>query len=192
MPNQKRKEPPSSQISGATSPKKVKISIDDKEIEKRIKEMGQKCENSIQQYRNISWTEYARNAGTMVSHNFGNGLEDAVKCFGCRRLLPPVLITGDHIVPKSVKTKLRKTIAYQFDQLDQNLYEAVVDMPISGIRNHTLSQWVNTIKKYDLTLEKDVRNIQPLCWYCNSVKGPRFNVNPTSWRKNLIPMISAG
>jgi len=141
-----------------------------------IRKMGNKCHNSIKQFRNVDWTTYARISGNFVKHNFGLGPEPAVKCFGCHRLIPTVLITGDHIVPQSDKLALRRSIAYKTDRLEQRIYERVVTMALSTLRGDRDYKSIQLIKEYDKSLEKDNRNIQPLCWYCNTVKGNRENV----------------
>lgn len=141
-----------------------------------IEAMGQKCKESIQKFRQQKWTDYARTAGQYVKHNFGVGLEPAVKCFGCHRLLPPTLITGDHIVPKSNQKALREMIAYKLDGFNKEIYEKVVDIQVTPLRSEPIKEFIEAIKKYDITLEEDNRNIQPLCWYCNTKKGDRNNV----------------
>ncbi len=141
-----------------------------------IRTMAIQCEKSIRQFRNVDWTIYARISGNFVKHNFGLGPEPAVKCFGCHRLTPTVLITGDHIVPQSDKIALRRSIAYKTDGLKKDIYERVVGMALSSLRGDPDSKSIQLIQQYDEKLKDDNRNIQPLCWYCNTVKGNRENV----------------
>ena len=141
-----------------------------------IRTMGIQCDKSIKQFRNVDWTTYARISGNFVKHNFGLGPEPAVKCFGCHRLTPTVLITGDHIVPKFNKLALRRSIAYKTDGLEEGIYERVVRMALSSLLSDRDYKSIQLIQEYDKSLEKDNRNIQPLCWYCNTVKGNRENV----------------
>lgn len=138
--------------------------------------MADKCNHVSRNFRHMDWTTYARQAHILSTFNFGNGLEPAVKCFGCRRILPPVLITGDHITPQSDKQGLRESIAYRLDGFDQALYGAAIGARAASLRSEPYFAYLQVIKAYDDGLEKDLRNIQPLCWYCNTKKGKRIGV----------------
>lgn len=143
----------------------------------KIIEMGNVCQKVERLFRNKNWTVYAREYHPLVNHNFGNGLEPAVRCCGCRRLLPTVLITGDHVSPKSNKERLQEKIAEGKDGFNLDLYRTVLNMSSATFRSDTaFLEAINLIKKYDLELENDLRNIQPLCWYCNTRKGSRLGV----------------
>ena len=151
--------------------------------EDMVKKIATKCAESTKLYRDRTWTEYARITHQLVKHNFGLWPEPAIRCMGCRRLLPPTLITADHITPKSNKEGLRRAIAYKLDRLDQvdvlqpTLYMQCVNQPMksASIRNGRIGDALNTIKSYDDNLADDLRNIQPLCWSCNGIKGTRTN-----------------
>lgn len=138
--------------------------------------MSRTCARSMRAYRSEDWTPYARRTHSLAQRNFGNGLEPASKCFGCQRWLPCVLITGDHIVPQSDRPRLREALAFQTDRFDRRLYQRVIRLSLGKLRSHPEVDHVRTIKRYDETLPDDLRNIQPLCWYCNTVKGNRQNV----------------
>ncbi len=148
-----------------------------KEERSQIEEMAKKCEESMKTHRSIGWTEYARRPGNYPERNFGNGREPAPKCLGCHRFLPIILLTGDHIVPQSNHQALRQKIAYELDGFDRNIYEKVVKMRVASLLKDPIVQHIQRIKQYDDTLKDDLRNIQPLCWYCNATKGNRQNVN---------------
>jgi hypothetical protein len=173
MPGKKRKAPDTRSDSRESKIPKSDLSDEER---KKIQEMGNKCQNSMERFRQISWTESARTSSLFDKRNFGIGLEPAVKCLGCHRMLPETLITGDHMVPQSDHNALRRKIAYELDKLDKKLYERVVNMRLASCRNDPASEAIRSIKKYDDTLDKDNRNIQPLCWYCNAKKGNRNNV----------------
>jgi hypothetical protein len=86
-------------------------------------------------------------------------------------------MTGDHIVPKSDLAGLRRSIAYGLDQLEATLYGRVLRITMARFRSDPLAGDVSAIKQYDVDLPKDLRNIQPLCSYCNSTKGKRAYVD---------------
>lgn len=138
--------------------------------------MGQTCDRALRLFRNVDWTTYARRDDKLTLHNFGNGPEPAVRCFGCRRLLPPVLITGDHMVPNSNRDGLRREIAGRLDQLPMQDYIFAVGLQVNPLRGDPIHPSVLSIHQYDAGLDTDLRNIQPLCWYCNSKKGNRAGV----------------
>lgn len=140
-----------------------------------LRKVADTCRKAMK-YRQMNWTTYARQAHRLVAHNFGNGLEPAIVCLGCRRLLPTVLITGDHIVPKSDEEALRRAIAEGMDKLDMEIYEFALNVNIASLRSDPSLEDIRAIRAYDNTLRDDVRNIRPLCWYCNAVKGTRQNV----------------
>jgi len=79
-------------------------------------------------------------------------------------------------VPQSDKIALRRSIAYKTDGLKKDIYERVVGMALSSLRGDPDSKSIQLIQQYDEKLKDDNRNIQPLCWYCNTVKGNRENV----------------
>ncbi|MFZ6845385.1 hypothetical protein [Undibacterium sp. RuTC16W] len=179
MDNYEKKRKSDEDARNADEAKKERIQVET-ENRDQIITMGNTCAESIKKYRGQTWTEYARNAGTYEKHNFGLGLEPAVICFGCRRKLPPNLITGDHIAPQSNKTRLREVIAFAkgpADHFNSQIYLEAIEMKKALVRDDgDLLNAINAIRFYDETLNKDLRNIQPLCWSCNARKGDRDNV----------------
>lgn len=145
----------------------------------KVAAMAGKCLVSMRKFRNMRWTDYARINHHLVNHNFGIGLEPAIKCFGCRRLLPPSLITGDHMAEKSNKDALIEAIAVDLDGFIRNDYIACLEeSPVkTGILNPLRATGLRTIRSYDDGLATDLRNIQPLCWSCNTKKGNRQGVD---------------
>lgn len=95
---------------------------------------------------------------------------------GCKRILPADLMTGDHIIPKSQKDRLRAKIAQEWDELDMALYYRAINAGRSRIRKTRLGDDLRIIQNYDANLSRDLRNIQPMCALCNSKKGDRPNI----------------
>lgn len=149
----------------------------DANLRANIANMAIACGRSMQRNRNMDWTTYARLSHQLVKFNFGIGAEDAIKCLGCHRMTPPVLITGDHIVPKSNQNALRAELAFKQDRLNQGIYMQAISGRVAQFRNTPSAAHIQTIRQYDDGLKYDLRNIQPLCWYCNSKKGDRDGVD---------------
>lgn len=155
------------------------------------------CFNSIKKHREIRWTDYVRtNVRGLVkyrSFNIGLPIEPCMECSICTRVLPLCLMTGDHAIPKSNVTEMRRVIAFQYDKIPPLDYDYLLNYNLSLDRNNYKANSMaiisfKHIKYYDDTLENDLRNIQPACFSCNTRKGARL-INNGAIFSEMFPTV---